>query len=59
MLKIHTFELRKIVCTNDEFTQIRYNLKDVGHRYRRTETSQTDIYYLEKGVGALRWSFVI
>ncbi|EOS52172.1 hypothetical protein FMM75_17980 [Lachnospiraceae bacterium MD335] len=50
MLKIHTFELRKIVCTNDEFTQIRYNLKDVGHRYRRTETSQTDIYYLEKGV---------
>lgn len=50
MLKIHTFELRKIVCTNDEFTQIRDNLKGVGYRYRHTETSQVYTYNIENGI---------
>ena len=50
MLKIHTFEMKKVFCMNNEFEQFRNNLNDIGFQYNNTENSQIYTYYAKKGI---------
>lgn len=50
MLKIHTFEMRKIISKRNEFGKFQSNLQEIGHYYHRAQNSQTYFYFVKKGL---------